>query len=297
MEKIKNKLQQTKSVFTVLALCALIIYVLVLLVPLFWALLTSLKSRADFVENVFGFPKEFVWTNYSDAFEYFFVSISTPYGPQEIYLVEMLIYSLGYSIGGALSPLVATLLAAYAVVRFDRKCNKLIEGIVIVTMCMPIIGNLASSLEVLQFLGLYDTFYGPFISGFSFLGGNFLILRSALRSVPKSFTEAAIIDGASEGKILLQIVIPMIKTTLLILFLLSFIGRWNDYNTPLLVMPSYPTLAFGLYTYNNSNAATSLSSVPMKLTGCMYLMVPMFVLFMIFKDKMIGNLSMGGLKE
>ncbi len=51
MKKTKNKLQQTKSVFTVLALCALIIYVLVLLVPLFWALLTSLKSRADFVEN------------------------------------------------------------------------------------------------------------------------------------------------------------------------------------------------------------------------------------------------------
>ena len=209
----------------------------------------------------------------------------------------MLIYSLGYSVVGALSPLVATLLAAYVVVRFDRKFNAVITGVVIVTMCVPIIGGLASNLQMLKFLGLYDTFYGPFITGFSFLGGNFLILRSALRVVPKSFTEAAIIDGASEWTVLVRIVIPMIKTTLLILYLSSFIARWNDWGTSLMVMPSYPTLAFGLYTYNNANASNSLSSVPMKITGCMYLMVPMFVLFMIFKNKMIGNLSMGGLKE
>ena len=292
-----KKIKSNFSVFFLIIMIVLIVYTVVLLVPLMWAILTSFKSRADFVENTFGFPKEFLWENYTNAFEYFFVSVKTSFGMREVYLFEMLMYSVGYSVLNALSPLIATLFAAYAVVRFDRKFNEVIIGIVIVTMCIPIIGSLASSLQLLKALNLYDTFYGPIISGFSFLGGAFLILRSALKVVPKSFTEAAIIDGASEGRVLFSIVIPMIKTTLLILFLTSFIGRWNDYNTPLMVMPSYPTLAFGLFTYNNSNASNSLSSVPMKITGCMYLMVPMFILFMIFKDKMIGNLSMGGLKE
>ena len=287
------------SLFFIFVLLILIVYAIVLLIPLFWALLTSLKSRADFVENTFGFPKKMIWENYTNAFEYFFVSVKTAASirPRNVYLFEMLAYSLGYSIFNSLSPLISTLLVAYAVVRFDRKFNEILTGIVIVTMCVPIIGSLASSLQILKDLQLYDTFYGPIITGFSFLGGNFLILRAALRVVPKSFTEAAIMDGASELRILISIVIPMIKTTLLILFLTGFIGRWNDYSTPLMVMPSYPTLAFGLYTYNNSNSSNSLSSVPMKITGCMYLMVPIFVLFMIFKNKMIGNLSMGGLKE
>ena len=292
-----KKIKSNFSAFFLIIMIVLIVYTVVLLVPLMWAIITSFKSRADFVENTFGFPKEFLWENYTNAFEYFFVSIRTAFGTREVYLFEMLMYSVGYSVLNALSPLIATLFAAYAVVRFDRKFNEVIIGIVIVTMCIPIIGSLASSLQLLKTLNLYDTFYGPIISNFSFLGGAFLILRSALKVVPKSFTEAAIIDGASEGRVLFSIVIPMIKTTLLILFLTSFIVRWNDYNTPLMVMPSYPTLAFGLYTYNNSNSSNSLSSVPMKITGCMYLMVPMFILFMIFKDKMIGNLSMGGLKE
>lgn len=292
-----KKIKSNFSAFFLIIMIVLIVYTVVLLVPLMWAIITSFKSRADFVENTFGFPKEFFWKNYTNAFEYFFVSIRTAFGTREVYLFEMLMYSVGYSVLNALSPLIATLFAAYAVVRFDRKFNEVIIGIVIVTMCIPIIGSLASSLQLLKTLNLYDTFYGPIISNFSFLGGAFLILRSALKVVPKSFTEAAIIDGASEGRVLFSIVIPMIKTTLLILFLTSFIVRWNDYNTPLMVMPSYPTLAFGLYTYNNSNSSNSLSSVPMKITGCMYLMVPMFILFMIFKDKMIGNLSMGGLKE
>lgn len=293
--KIKKKNTIKFSVFSVIMLGALVFYTLVLLIPLFWALITSFKSSGEFVDNIFWLPKKIEWRNYVNAFEKFQVPIKDRQEPA--YLFEMLIYSLGYSVLGALSPLIATTLVSYVVVRFDRKFNEILTGIVIVTMCMPIIGSLASNLQMLDYLNLYDEFYGPLVSGFSFLGANFLILRSAFKGVPKSFTEAAIIDGANEFTIMLHIALPMIKTTLFILYLTSFIARWNDWNTSLAVMPSYPTLAYGLYYYDMGGTSNDANFVPMKLTGCMFLLIPIFVLFMIFKNKLIGNLSMGGLKE
>ena len=75
--------------------------------------------------------------------------------------------------------------------------------------------------------------------------------------------------------------------------LLTFITYWNDYQTPLIYIPSYPTLAYGLWYYIN---VISTGSVPMKLSGCMVMAVPLFVLFIVFQNKLMGNVSVGGLK-
>ena len=93
-----------------------------------------------------------------------------------------------------------------------------------------------------------------------------------------------------------KIMLPMSKNTLLTVILLNFIGYWNDYQTPLLYIPSHPTLAYGLYLFSNS-ADNELATIPMKITGCMLMMVPILILFLIFRKRLIGNISIGGLKE
>jgi len=88
---------------------------------------------------------------------------------------------------------------------------------------------------------------------------------------------------------------PMATGTFFTVLLIKFIEFWNDYQTPLIFMPSKPTLSLGLYLYSVS-PENQLSSVPLKLAGCILVMIPTIILYSIFSEKLIGNVSMGGLK-
>jgi ABC-type glycerol-3-phosphate transport system permease component len=163
-------------------------------------------------------------------------------------------------------------------------------------MMLPIVGSTPSELAIAHSLGFYNHIWGMWIMQAHFLGMYYFVFHAMFRGIPKDFAEAAYIDGASEWRVLFSIMLPMVKNTLFIVMLLSFIGYWNDYQTPLLYIPSHPTVAYGLYLFSRSTDQ-NLATIPMKLTGCMLMVLPIFVIFMIFHDKMIGNISMGGLKE
>ena len=101
-------------------------------------------------------------------------------------------------------------------------------------------------------------------------------------------------DGAGHLTVLLKIMFPMTVTIFGVLFLTNIITLWADYQTPMVFLPSHPTLAYGVFSFQNSVEAGS--SVPIKIASLIAVAIPMFVLFMIFKEKMMGSLTMGGLK-
>ena len=82
--------------------------------------------------------------------------------------------------------------------------------------------------------------------------------------------------------------------------LLSFITLWNDYQTPLLYYPNKPTLAYAVYSMANTGGASATiatTGLPQKVAGCMILAIPLVALFIGCRNIILGNLSMGGLKE
>ena len=81
------------------------------------------------------------------------------------------------------------------------------------------------------------------------------------------------------------------------IMLIQFISHWNDYNVPLLYLPTKPTLAYGVFHMVIINSSGPLSKVPIKVAGCMVLAIPILIIFIILKDKLMGNISLGGLKE
>ena len=89
---------------------------------------------------------------------------------------------------------------------------------------------------------------------------------------------------------------PLILPTISTLALLAFIGFWNDYQTPMIYMPDIPTIAYGLFVYQFSTD-NLISSVPLQLTGCMIVSIPVMIIFVVFRNKLIMNVSLGGLKE
>ena len=114
--------------------------------------------------------------------------------------------------------------------------------------------------------------------------------------MPKDYSEAAYVDGANNFTVMVRIMFPLARNTFLTIMLIKFIDLWNDYYMTMQFMPNIKTLAFGLYEYSQSYKP-AISSTPMKLAGCCILAVPVLVLFLCFHDRIMGNISMGGIKE
>ena len=210
----------------------------------------------------------------------------------------MLWFTLVYAVACSFVNIAVTCLVAYITARFDFKICRIIDGVVVVAMILPIVGSMPSELRIMRALGLYDSLWGMMIMKANFVGGTtFLIFNVAFKGFPKDFEEAAWIDGASNFTVMMTIMMPMIKATFSTMWLLSFIGFWNDYQTPLLYFPSKPTLSYGLYRFTTDTTSVAGTSTPLALATCFLLLIPILVVFLFTSEKLIGNVSMGGLKE
>lgn len=291
-----QKVITSSSIFKTLVFIFLFAYTLTIFLALFWMLMMSLKSLGDYGRNyLFDLPEEFEFSNYITAMDKFKVARSRDNKIIYVTFLGLVVNSLILTIGKTILGIFIPAIVSYLVARFDFKFGKVIYAIVVITMILPIVGTIHSSRQVYMFLGIYDNLFGVLLGSASFLGMNFLLFYSSFKSLPKDYAEAAYLDGAGNTRIMFTIMFPLVKNMLLIVGVLVFIAAWNDYNTVLYYLPSYPNLAYGLYLYN-INPDGTLSQIPFRMVGCVLTCLPVFILFMIFKDKMIGNVSLGGLK-
>ncbi len=272
--------------FAVLAL-----YTVTLLFSLGWALINSLKDFYEFQKNLFRLPEMWMFSNYKQAFEQLYV----PAGGRNYTLIYLIGNSLMYAILYTVFPVLANLIVAYGCAKYKSKLCDIVKTVVILRMVIPIVGGLASSLTVSKFIGTYDNPVLAAIFQFTPQGAHFLIFLATFQGISSEYMEAARIDGASHAKIMFSIMIPLARNTIIAVGIMVFIGCWNDWETAMVWFPSYPTLAYGLYRFQFSTS-NATASIPLQLTACIIAMIPMLIIFMFFKDKLVGNISMGGLK-
>ena len=303
--------KESFSPITIFMLVVLTIYVLSMLFIIFWTLLTSVKYHVDFETNKLGFPRpasphnsKVIWgwriSNYFHVFKEFFVepNIETSPGVFELVRVgmgKMFLYAFVYAAGCAFTKALVPMLTAYMCARFNYFFSKVVHTIVIITMILPIVGSLPSELRLAKALGLYDELWGLWIMRGNFLGMYFLVFYGNFKVMPMAYTEAAKIDGASNLQVLLQIILPLVKNTFLTIFLLHFISFWNDYNTPLIYMPSYPTIAYGLYDVT-TNTRQQMSQTPYRMAAAVLMLIPIMIIFLLSHNRLLGNLTVGGIK-
>lgn len=284
------------GVFNMLLCIFLFLYALSMIYGIFWGFITSVKSIDEFRRNVIGFPRAWTFENYVLVFDNFVVERTTANGTmQKVYIETQLLNSAIYVCGTCIMATLVPCIVAYLCANFDYRLSKIVYGIVIVVMALPIIGAYPSELQILNKLRLYDTWAGVFIQTGSFLGLYFLVFFSAFRGIPKDYAEAAALDGGSEWVILFRIMLPLAKNVILTVMLLNGVAFWNNYQAPLLYLPSKPTLSYGLYYIANAGR-NEMFYVPPRMAGILLVILPILIVFCIFKDKMMGNVSMGGIK-
>ncbi len=292
----KNKVGEQKSavnlIFTIICLVVLIIYVLSLAMSFGWGIMNTFKDKIDYGMDSLGLPPTWTLENYQTAIANFYVGVKNN---RPVFIPEMLLNTILYAGGCSFFRTLSCCIVAYACARFSYKACSIIYGTVLVTMMLPIVGSLPSEVQMLMNLGLYDNIIGTWLLSFNFLGMYFLVFHAAFKSVPKDYSEAAQIDGAGNYRILFQIMLPLVKFTFVTVMLLQFINYWNEFQTALVYLPNHPTISFGLYKYTFSGKSV-INSTPHKLAGCMIVFVPIFIVFLCFHKRLIGNVSMGGIK-
>ncbi len=302
------------KVFVISVSILLAVYALAMIFLLGWGLLTSLKSRTDFLfaENILGFPSlEFSrdellhLANYKLIFENFnFTEKVVFYQGNKLITHEsesdffaLILNTFLYAGVGSFIAAFVPAIVAYTCVKYKFRFSKILYAVVLFVYIVPVVGNYPSTITVLRNLGLYDSFGGNYIQKFSFTGMYFFVYWAFYESLSDTYSEAAEIDGASQFRIMFSIILPLSIKIISSVWLILFVQLWNDYQTPMLYLPTKPTLAYGVYYMTQINHSGKLTQTPTKIAGCMLLALPILVVFIFLKDKLMGNVSMGGVKE
>lgn len=315
--KYKEKTTINK-IFIILVFIVLIVYAISIIFPLAWGVLTSLKSYHDFTigENVLGLPnidEGVVWNSRSEVFRLanytevfrnfsfskeiaFYIGNTKVLHKSENNLLTMIFNTMLLSVVGALLQSIVPAIMAYATAKFTFKYNIVVFNAALFAMIMPVVGAYPSEITLLRNLGLYDTVFGFMLQKCYFGGLYYFVFYGFYKSLPDAYTEAAEIDGASNFRCLIMIIIPLSMKMLSTVWLIQFVHFWNDYTTPLLYMPTYPTLAYGVW-FLTFGSNQSLTQLPYRVAGAMTLAIPIIILFLFLKNKLMGNITMGGIKQ
>ena len=149
------------------------------------------------------------------------------------------------------------------------------------------------------FINIFLFFFLPFIDfkwNPAFLNTYFLIFYAQFKMIPMDYTEAAKIDGATPLAVMLQIIAPLAAGTTSAVFVLNFIGLWNDFQIPMVYLPSHPVAAYGMYQFQTAAWPYEINNTPTRLAGICLMTFPIVVFYAIFNKKLNVNLSVGGIK-
>ena len=262
------------------------LYAVSMIYPFVWAFLSSLKGQMEYYKDKFSLPKDWLFSNYALAF--------TTLSANGKNMFLMLFNSVWFAFGGTLLSVASSVMVAYVVAKYRFVGRRTIYRIALLIMMIPIVGSLPSQFLVFYKLKLYDS---PLIL-LSYTGGfgfNFIILYAYFKSLPWSYAEAGYMDGAGHFTIFFRIMLPQALSSVTALSLIAFIGIWNVYMSPILFLPSYPTLSAGLYTYQQEFARNL--NYPLLFAGVLMSTAPVLIIFILFQNTLMDMTITGGIKE
>jgi multiple sugar transport system permease protein len=260
----------------------LVLCTIVMLIPLFWMVSTSLKPLADvFALPVEWWPAEPQWNNFVSAWNQY------PFAR----------YFMNSAFTGAAITIINVLLsgfAGYALAKFEFFGKQAIFLAILATLMLPIEVLMVPTFLIVKDLGWLNTYQALIIPSAAGAFGVFL-MRQTMFHIPDSLIEAARIDGANELRIFFQILVPLVWPALLTLALLEFRESWDSFLWPLIVtsQADMRTVAVGLSMFQQQNVTTFNELMAMSSVA----MLPMLVLFFFFQRAFIQGIASTGLKE
>lgn len=268
------------------------LYAASLIFPLLWLLINSLQDRTIYevnlaLGNAFEFPSALHWENFSYAFT------QLSYNGANIFMMffNSIWYTLAYTLGGVLM----SAFTGYALAKYRFKLRGFMYGVIIFTMTIPTVGTTGALFNlVYNVLHIYDSPLYVILKHLCGTGLNFLVLYGFFRNVSWSYAEAAFMDGAGHARVFFSIMLPQALPAIVTLSIVSGIAAWNDYMDVLMYLPSFPTIASGMYGVSRTLPRQGYSTV--YFAALVISMLPILILFTCFSNVIMKNFAVGGLK-
>jgi multiple sugar transport system permease protein len=280
-----------RSVWPHLLLAALAV---VFLVPFYWMIVSSLKTKATMFSNpIVWVPPVLHWENYATAINY-------PNFPFLRFLWNSTYYAAGVVIGTVIS----CAMVGYAFARLRFPLRNLLFYVTVATLMIPWVVTFIPTFILfkemdtfvgrtfgLQVLGTYFPLIAP-----AFLGNAFYIfmMRQFFMGLPSELTDAARVDGAGEFRIWWQIMLPLVKPALMVVAVFTFLGTWHDFFGPLIYVSDnqkYP-LSLGLYAFR----AQRTTEWALMMAAATLATLPLIAVFFFTQRYFLEGIKLTGLK-
>ena len=286
MAEYTNKVKKrfTTSPLRVFMFVFLVLWSLSFSTLIVWLVANSLNDKVKYLTDPVGIPVLWKWSNYVNAF--------TELEAIDSNLVVMLINTLWLTAGNISLQVLSGVTFSYAIARFKFPGRDAIYWISIARMMIPIVGSLAATYKLYGILGIYDS---PLLLLSNLSGqAGFLVYYATFKGVSNEYAEAAFLDGANHVQVFFKVMLPQVTGVVIALSVSSFIANWNEYMTPILFLPSYPTLASGIYIYQQRSGRRL--NYPVLFAALVMTMIPCIITFTAFQKNFLSIDIGGGLK-
>ena len=262
----------------------LVLWAIVVLFPFYWMVLTSLKSYSQYSSET---VPQFITTN--PTFENYIKAFTDE--PLAKYLLNTLFFTVATT--GIM--LIVTVLAAFGFSRMSFKGRDLAFTIFLSMMMIPNELVIITNFLTVTQLNWRDTFVGlilPSVTSVFYI----YLLKENFSQVPDELYWAAKVDGTSDLKYLLRVMVPICKPTLVTITVLKVIECWNSYVWPRLITdnPDYFLASNAIQSIRESGFGRD--HVPAMMAAVVVISVPLIVLFLVFRKRIMAGVARGGTK-
>lgn len=264
----------------------LVLGALYCLIPIIWVLIAASKSADELFSTFTLAPSTHLIENLQDLFAY-----------RDGLFLRWAGNTALYAIGGALVSTVVSAAAGYGLALFDFRGKKLFFNVILAGVLVP-----AVILAVPQYLlfaqaGLANTYWAVFLPSILNPYGIYLARIYAGASIPREMIEAARTDGAGELRIFTRFAVPMMLPGLVTVFLFQFVGIWNNYMLPYIMLgdDSLFPITVGLSTLMNQGASQPAMYTTV-ITGALVSILPLIALFLLLQRYWQSDLTGGAVK-
>jgi len=276
--------------FYIFSRLLIFITIIVVLFPILYIFSLSLRTKETIYQDIlFLIPKAVTVQNYIDAFSYARDHL-------DVTFIEMFRNSIIVTFVAVVVAIIVAALASFSFSNYKFTGKEIVFSIIIASFVIPAQVLLIPLFFMLRNLGILNTYLAVILPYIGFLIPiATLILRSFFEQIPAEIKESAKIDGASDFRIFLQIVIPLSKSAIATCVILLFLETWNEFVFALVFLqnPKIQTIPVAL-----AKIAGSKYMIPLGTYGAaiMITVIPVLIIFVIFQKWFVAGITMGSIK-
>ena len=260
-----------------------ILYAFLIIIPLYFVVISAFKNNSEIITTPLALPSAFDFNKFLQA-------------QANVNLLRAMLISVAVAIGAEILTLVLVFPAAYAIARIQTRLAALTEAIFSLGFLIP---SLAILMPVYLMTAKAGLLYHPIAlvilyPAFS-LPLSLVLLTSFMRKLPRELEESAVMDGGNVLQIIFYIFFPICMPGIITVLVLNFINIWNEYLFALILMDSNNRtiqLALALLRANQRTVDYGLIAA-----GVLISMVPVFIVFIFFQDRIVSGMFTGAIKE